>query len=384
MKFYKKKSIKLGPFRFNFSKSGMGVSVGVKGFRIGTGPKGNYVHLGKKGVYYQQALMKKKIKNKMFSPNRDIKILNNRVYQENGLFFEKVETNKIAEIKDSSSIELMSEIQYKNELISFKWFSLLFLPIPALFIVMFVFLSILDGDRKKAALVYEIDREVEEELQHFYNAFDELINCHLKWDINAVAKNNAHKYTAGADHIVKRNKVKIVYEVPHQLKTNINIPCIIEKNKKIYFFPDKLWIADGRKITTIDYKEVNIDISNLNFVEKDYKPKDGKIVEITWLYVNKNGEPDKRFSPNPKIPVMKYSQIHLYSSNGLNEIYYFSNPDVGYKLKESIESIKVNLNFETKVLDDMIFVENDEKDIDFQYLEKEYRKALNENNENKN
>jgi hypothetical protein len=32
-------------------KSGLGVSAGVPGFRVGTGPRGNYVHMGRHGVY---------------------------------------------------------------------------------------------------------------------------------------------------------------------------------------------------------------------------------------------------------------------------------------------------------------------------------------------
>ena len=35
-----RKSIKLGPLRFNLSKSGIGTSVGVRGFRVGTDAKG--------------------------------------------------------------------------------------------------------------------------------------------------------------------------------------------------------------------------------------------------------------------------------------------------------------------------------------------------------
>jgi hypothetical protein len=45
MGFYIRKSIFAGPFRFNLSTSGVGVSVGVKGFRVGTGPRRNYVHM---------------------------------------------------------------------------------------------------------------------------------------------------------------------------------------------------------------------------------------------------------------------------------------------------------------------------------------------------
>jgi hypothetical protein len=46
MSFYIRKSIKAGSFRYNLSKSGVGVSVGVPGFRVGTAPQGNYIRAG--------------------------------------------------------------------------------------------------------------------------------------------------------------------------------------------------------------------------------------------------------------------------------------------------------------------------------------------------
>jgi len=36
MGFYLRKSLRVGPLRFNLSKSGIGLSAGIKGFRIGT------------------------------------------------------------------------------------------------------------------------------------------------------------------------------------------------------------------------------------------------------------------------------------------------------------------------------------------------------------
>jgi hypothetical protein len=47
---YLRSSLKAGPFRFNLSKSGIGVSAGVPGFRVGTGPRGNYVRIGRGGL----------------------------------------------------------------------------------------------------------------------------------------------------------------------------------------------------------------------------------------------------------------------------------------------------------------------------------------------
>jgi hypothetical protein len=56
MGFYIRKSVKAGPFRLNLSKSGIGVSAGIPGLRVGAGPRGTYVHMGGHGVYYRQTL----------------------------------------------------------------------------------------------------------------------------------------------------------------------------------------------------------------------------------------------------------------------------------------------------------------------------------------
>jgi len=56
MGWYLRKSLRLGPVRFNLSRSGIGTSIGVKGLRVGTGPKGQYLHAGRDGLYYREQL----------------------------------------------------------------------------------------------------------------------------------------------------------------------------------------------------------------------------------------------------------------------------------------------------------------------------------------
>jgi hypothetical protein len=49
-----------GPLRLNFSKSGLGLSLGVPGMHIGSGPRGRYVRAGLPGtgIYYRKSLNK--------------------------------------------------------------------------------------------------------------------------------------------------------------------------------------------------------------------------------------------------------------------------------------------------------------------------------------
>jgi len=50
------KSVKFGAVRFNFSGSGIGMSVGIPGLRIGTGPRGAYIGGGMAGFRYRRSL----------------------------------------------------------------------------------------------------------------------------------------------------------------------------------------------------------------------------------------------------------------------------------------------------------------------------------------
>ena len=44
--------VNFGLVRFTFLKSGVGVSVGIKGADISTDPRGTYIHAGSHGFYY--------------------------------------------------------------------------------------------------------------------------------------------------------------------------------------------------------------------------------------------------------------------------------------------------------------------------------------------
>ncbi len=58
MPFFLRKSLRLGPFlRLNLSKSGLGLSAGIKGARVGVTPKGCVnLFAGRYGLYYRERL----------------------------------------------------------------------------------------------------------------------------------------------------------------------------------------------------------------------------------------------------------------------------------------------------------------------------------------
>lgn len=71
MGFFIRKAFKAGPLRFNLSKSGVGVSGGVTGARLGINKDGTYLYGGRHGLYYRDQLSRRRKKSKATSPADD-------------------------------------------------------------------------------------------------------------------------------------------------------------------------------------------------------------------------------------------------------------------------------------------------------------------------
>lgn len=338
MGFYFRKSVNLSGLRFNFSKSGIGVSTGVKGFRIGSGPRGNYVQIGKNGIYY-----KKTWGNSKRNTDENTKIQN--IKKNNGNYtlkseYEDLDEYNTEEICDSSSAEFIEEMRNNYRKITLKWFSLLFLFDTYLFILTFILFAFLDYKRKTTIIFYDIDEEAESRLQQFYNSFDEIAKCQGKWYILSENYNFDAKYNSGASSLVNRINILITNKVPKYVKTNVKIPCISAGKQKLYFFPDRILIIEGKKVGALSYKNLKVSVENGNFVETEMKPWDGTVVDYTYKYVNKSGGPDRRFADNPRCPIMSYSYINFYGDNGFKECIMLSRQGVGNLLKEQINILQ--------------------------------------------
>src|ERR1043165_9068950 len=114
MGFYLRKSIAVAPFRFNLSGSGVGMSVGVRGLRVGSGPRGNYVRMGRGGVYYQQTFHAPAASP---SPPPPIPSGTHAPLQE-------IASADAAQIVDSSSEQLLGELREKRAMVSLLPFAI--------------------------------------------------------------------------------------------------------------------------------------------------------------------------------------------------------------------------------------------------------------------
>lgn len=54
----------------------------------------------------------------------------------------------------------------------------------------------------------------------------------------------------------------------------------------------------ARSKGAVNFDDLQIQVSPINFVESEPVPKDAQVIGQTWQFVNKNGTPDKRYKNN--------------------------------------------------------------------------------------
>ena len=352
MGFYLRKSISVGPFRFNLSKSGVGLSAGVRGFRVGTGPRGNYVHMGRGGLYYRATLSPASPRSRGI---RQARLQQINVPQDELTAIESAETSTIV---DSTSAELVKEINQKHRrfrlwpavavaglvglmllsqnvaLPGWGWMTLAGLVLAAA-----IAASVFDQMRKTTVVYFELDPAVETLFEGLHQAFDALRLSARCWHVGAEGRVSDRKRNAGASSVVRRTIVHVGKGNPAYVKTNVAVPSLPVGKQTLYFFPDKVLVFEPGAVGAVSYGHLLLDISRTRFVESGGVPGDAQVVDQTWQYVNKSGGPDRRFNNNRQMPVCLYEEIDFRSPTGLNERLQVSRTGAGELLTRAIQAL---------------------------------------------
>ena len=356
MGFYLRKSIKVGPIRFNLSKSGIGVSAGITGFRVGTGPSGNYVHMGRGGIYYRKTLPSGsgRVTPSTLQPSHV-----DETATSVGPMIE-IESADVAQMSDSSSTDLLQELRDKKkkvlvEPIVIVGAAIAFcaavaadldsIPLIAVAVVSAIAAYLArrrDILAKTVVLFYAFDAELEKAYAALHDGASKLAACVGCWHIPASGKVHDRKYHAGASSLVDRKPTKIAHTAPPFLKTNVDTISIGVGRQTIYLFPDRALVYEAGQVGAIGYDQLKLSVAQTRFIE-DSAPSDARVVDRTWRYVNKRGGPDLRFSNNRELPICLYDELHFASSTGLNEIIQVSRCDVGKSLEGALNDLRAQM-----------------------------------------
>jgi len=204
-------------------------------------------------------------------------------------------------------------------------------------------LAVLRDELSKTTVIfYNLEAEVESGYSQLHSAFADLSTCARAWHLEAKGKVLDSKYHAGAGAVVKRKSVVIRKGAPPYVKTNVEVPLVPAGKQLLAFMPDRLLVFDNSIVGSVSYKDLVVDVNESKFIEDESVPSDAAVVGTTWRYVNKKGGPDRRFKDNREIPVCAYSQLHLSSSSGLNEVIQLSRRGVGQQFIHAISTIRAN------------------------------------------
>jgi hypothetical protein len=350
MGFYIRKSISVGPLRFNLSKSGVGVSAGFRGFRVGT----DYVHMGKGGLYYRKTLPSG-IRSGVSPTHSPETIQNNTSIDHEPL--KEIESGDIDQMVDSSSAELVTEMNEKRKkvrlwpFVAIIGFTFAFLTLkiwqaqtPAsvvagITMLLTVFTAIKDSLRKTTVLFFDLESEIESIYQQLHDVFEIISSCASRWHVEAEGAVKDRKRNAGATSVIKRTSISISKGNPPYVKTNVSVPFIPVGKQTMYFFPDKVLVFEANGVGAVSYPNLNIEVEATRFIEEGSVPRDAVIVDTTWKYINKRGGPDKRFKDNRKLPIVLYEDMHFTSDTGLNERIEISKVGIGKELTSSIRTL---------------------------------------------
>lgn len=346
MPLYIRRSVSAGPFRFNFSKSGVGVSVGVKGLRIGTGPRGHYIHAGRGGLYYRATLGNAgRGRESAASPQQSP--LPRATFDNDDVAMIEIESGDVMHMRDESFSELLDEINSKARQTrmsaAFFWTALaigvmaaLATGGPGLFLCVAALPAAgvgkwLDSYRRTSVLYYDLEGDAETAYRRLVEGFDGLIECAAKWHIEAggaVQSLTAWKRNAGATHLVNRKVTTLAYNLPAVVKSNVTPPALYVGKQIMFFMPDLVLVQDGSSVGAVNYADLNVRRQDSRFIETERVPRDAQIVDHTWKHPNKSGGPDRRFRDNRQIPICLYEAMHLTSNSGVNELVEFSRTGV--------------------------------------------------------
>ncbi len=322
MGFRYRKSINLGGgFRVNISKSGIGYSWGVKGARITKTARGTTrrtLSIPGTGISYVEETGKSKNQKRANSGSyHNLNHKSNDVMPAENM--EIVDVSKFQPVEYKDLLDRFKKIQNLNLLSTFLILTFLLLAMPIFILtgIAGIVLKIYTHTKMVIPMEYDFDEDSRIAYEQLNSIWMSMNSNKKFWQIITAAQIQNSKAHGGAKTSVTRVPAKAINKLPYFLKSNITPFGLQLKKKQLFFLPDKLLVIDRRKVGALNYSDINLNLGTTNFIESEAVPADAKVVRQTWLKVNKDGSPDRRYKGNRKVPVCEYGEVIIQSGNSL-------------------------------------------------------------------
>ena len=325
MGFRFRRSINLGKgFRINMSKSGPGFSWGGKGFRLTRTAKGNIrgtAYIPGTGLSYQKEF------SNPFKKNQANKATSNRKREDRG-GNTKTFTNDLTNINSGQMGELVSAKKQNktNKIIAILLIlagiglaiiNPLFLIISALGLVF----GLYSKNNESIKIDYNFTDEAAKELSQTNKLLEGIMESDEVWLVTEAEELSEE---TGADmKILFRTSINF-YKGNDEIETNVETFTLDATNCKFIFLPDSIVIKEGRSVNALNFKDIDINLGKMTFLEEQTPAKDATVLGKTYEHVNKDGTADKRYKENRELTIVEYGFLSLYNPSGLDSLIVFS------------------------------------------------------------
>lgn len=324
---YLRTTVKVGPFRCGISRSGLSVSTGVPGLRIGSGPRGAFVRVGAAGAHNFLTVPLTGARGD--DPGRSGRV-SPTAHCDDAITMVPTTGAELAELVPATSsaiVESLNSAAARHRL--WPWVvavgSVLALLVSPFILALVVPATVAalwrDQVRRTVAVFYEVTESPSVCYSALLTAYEGVIGAQRAWQTTARATlvtGHQRKIHAGAGALVQRTGVARSVAGPPHLTANIAIPTLEAGTRCVYFLPDRVLVREGSQYVELTYSQLVAEHGTQQFVEDGAVASDATVIGRTWRYVNKNGSPDKRFRNNRQLPIALYGEIVLTSSSGLD------------------------------------------------------------------
>lgn len=172
--------------------------------------------------------------------------------------------------------------------------------------------------RQLEATQINVDSQLSEEEKAAYSRlcerFEALLSTDKIWLITDEVLTTQRK--AFSNISIKRCEASIYVGVFNFLKSAFDIPVLDSGDTRYYIYPKFIIKAtDVCHFYVYPHDLGRLTTATVNYQESEARPVDAEFLKYTWQYVNKNGEPDKRYANNLRYPVFKYCCLFVNTGN---------------------------------------------------------------------
>ena len=172
--------------------------------------------------------------------------------------------------------------------------------------------------RQLEATQINVDSQLSEEEKAAYSQlcerFEALLSTDKIWLITDEMLTTQRK--AFSNISIKRCEASIYVGVFNFLKSAFDIPVLDSGDARYYIYPKFIIKAtDVCHFYVYPNDLGGLTTATVNYQESEARPVDAEFLKYTWQYVNKNGEPDKRYANNSRYPVFKYCCLFVNTGN---------------------------------------------------------------------